>query len=322
MPRRFHNHGGGSQEALKYGVPRPILPPLDPCKHALVFTQGSDRHCEERLLRNMEDQKRRQVEYHEREHYDARRPRRAEETNPLIAWLNRYRLVEMTEAIGVSLAGKTVLSVCGGDGEEADFLYLRGAKVTMIDLSREGVEAARVRNPLLVCLCMDAEALAFRDSSFDWVIVREGLHHLARPVKGLYEMERVAREGFAFLEGQDSLIVRLLVWLGLGEAVDPAGGYVYRFSRREIQKIFACVQTLDAWRILTAWMPYGSDFLKNFPMMRHLVNPIINHPVFLRILSCASVRRLLNAIFRTIQFIVGRWGNCLVVVAWKKRPPA
>ncbi len=266
----------------------------------------------------MEDQKRHQVEYHEREHYKASLPRHAEDTNPLIAWLNNYRLNKMMQVIGTSLAGKSVLSVCGGDGEEADFLAHKGARVTMIDLSPAGVEAARARNSSLFCLCMDAEELEFPDRSFDWVIVREGLHHLARPVKGLYELERVSREGFAFLEGQDSLIVRLLVRLGIGEATDPAGGYVYRFSRREIHKIFASVQTVATWRIVTAWMPYGSDVLKCYPFVRRLVYPVINHPVILRVLSGRSGRRALKSLFHAFQFLTGRWGNCLIVVAWKR----
>jgi len=53
-------------------------------------------------------------------------------------------------------------------------------------LSAAAVEAARLRNPALRCLVLDAESLSFADQSFDWAIVREGLHHLARPLKGLY----------------------------------------------------------------------------------------------------------------------------------------
>lgn len=64
---------------------------------------------------------------------------------------------------------------------------------------------------------MDAEVLTFADASFDWVIVRDGLHHLARPLKGFYEAERVSREGFVILECQDSLAVRFLSVLGIAE---------------------------------------------------------------------------------------------------------
>src|SRR2546427_353109 len=141
-------------------------------------------------------QKKRQVEYHEREHYRLGNPRQADNANPLIASLNTYRLRKLLQMIGAPLHGKSVLSVCGGDGDEADFLQREGALVTTTDLSTVAVETARVRNPAIRSMRMDSEMLAFADASFDWVIVRDGLHHLPRPLKGLYEMERVAREGF------------------------------------------------------------------------------------------------------------------------------
>src|SRR5260370_17273201 len=95
----------------------------------------------------MEDQKSRQVEYHEREHYRAGHPRQADNSNPLIASLNTYRLRKMVDMIGTSLDGKSVLSVSGGDGDEADFLRCQGALVTMTDLSTVAFEAARIRHP-------------------------------------------------------------------------------------------------------------------------------------------------------------------------------
>ena len=257
----------------------------------------------------MEDQKRRQVEYHEREHFCAREPRRADNCNPLVAWLNGYRLRKMVEMIGVPLAGKSVLCVCGGDGEEADLLQRLGAVVTTTDLSAAGVEAARVRNPALRCLRMDAESLAFADGSFDWAMVRDGLHHLARPVKGLYELERISREGFAILEGQDSWLVRMLVKLRLGENWDPAGGYVYRFGRRELYKILSSVQTVSRWQIFTAWLPPGSDAVKHFSVAMRFVNPAVNQPFIYRLLTSKPGRYMLKAVFHGVQRAAGRWGS-------------
>src|ERR1051325_6569019 len=229
----------------------------------------------------MEDQKKRQVEYHEREHYRAGQPRQADNRNPLIASLNTYRLRKMMEIIGTSLNGKSVLSVSGGDGDEADFLQRQGAIVTMTDLSPVAVETASVRNPAIRSMKMDSETLAFADGSFDWAIVRDGLHHLARPLKGLYELERVSREGFAILEGQDSLLDRLLVKLGLGENWAPAGGYTYRFTRRELQKLFDSVQTLSRWQIHTSWLPPGSDALNHFSVGMNFASPILDQPFML-----------------------------------------
>jgi ubiquinone/menaquinone biosynthesis C-methylase UbiE len=265
----------------------------------------------------MEPQKKRQVEYHKREFYSSGIPREPDNSNPLIAWLNSYRLCSMLKILDSSLSGKTVLSVCGGDGEEGHFFSLRGADVTVIDLCSPALEAAHRRNSRLRCLCMDAESLAFADNSFDWVVVREGLHHLARPVKALYEMERVSRVGFAIMEGQGSRIVRILVKLGFGDDRDPAGGYVYRFSRREIEKIFSSVQTVDRWRIQTAWIPFGSDMLKYHNYIR-LLYPVLNHPLVLRILTSRPGKRVLKILFLGLNLLIGRWGNSFIIVAWKK----
>ena len=266
----------------------------------------------------MEGQKRRQVKYHESEHYSRLAPRRADNSNPLVAWLNNYRLHKMTEMIGMPLAGKTVLSVCGGDGEEADFVQRLGARVTMIDLSPVAVEAAQLRNSAVDCRCMDAERLQFADASFDWAMVREGLHHLARPIQGLYEMDRVSREGFVLMEGQDSPVVRLLSKIGIAENWDPSGGYVYRFSRREIHKIFASLQTLREFRIHTAWLPYGNDVLRYFPMFRRFFYPAINSPIVLHVIASKPGRYLLQGAFASLTHLIGRWGNSLIVVARKQ----
>ncbi len=266
----------------------------------------------------MDSQKHRQVEYHDREHYGSGAPRHADNGNPLIAWLNSYRIRKMLDMIGTPLSGKTVLCVCGGDGEEADFLQKLGARVTTTDLSAQATRAAQLRNPALHCIEMDAESLGFADCSFDWTIVRDGLHHLARPIKGLYELERMSREGFAILEGQDSIPVRLLAKIGLAETWDPAGGYVYRFSRREIQKVFAAVQTVASYSIHTVWLPFGNDVLRFFPSFRQFVFPIINHPSVLRTLSSKPGRQLLKCGFGFLNFLVGHWGNSLIVVARKR----
>jgi SAM-dependent methyltransferase len=221
------------------------------------------------------------------------------------------------EMIGSDLTGKTVLAVCGGDGDEADFLQRQGAIVTMTELSTVGLEAARVRNPALRCLRMDSEMLGFADRTFDWAIVRDGLHHLARPLKGLYELERVCREGFAIVEGQDSWAVRLLVKLGLGEDWDPAGGYVYRFGRRELEKVFSSVQTVSRWNIHTAWLPPGSDAVRHFPEGMQFAEPVLKQSLILRALSSDTGRALLNVAVKCVHIVAGRWGNSLIVVAWK-----
>jgi SAM-dependent methyltransferase len=265
----------------------------------------------------METQKRRQIEYHEKEHYRVREPRIVDNSHPYVEWLNNYRLRTASHMMRVDLSGKTVLSVCGGDGQEAEFFLRQGANVTVIDLSTVALGNARSRNSGMFCACADAESLAFGDRSFDWVIVRDGLHHLARPIKGFYELERVSREGFVILEGQDSLPVRFLSLLGIAENWDPAGGYVYRFTRREFRKIFSSMQTVNDWKIHTAWLPFGSDLLRHVPPFRRFVYPVIRQPFISRVLAARPARAVFRNLFQIATAAAGRWGNSLIVVARK-----
>jgi SAM-dependent methyltransferase len=267
----------------------------------------------------METQKRRQVEYHEKEHYRISEPRAIDNSHPYVAWLNNCRLNKAAQMMHVSLEGKTILTVCGGDGQEADFFQRLGARVTVIDLSTVALQAARLRNPALECICMDAESLNFADGSFDWAIVRDGLHHLARPLKGFYELERVSREGFAILEAQDSIPIRLLSVLGIAENWDPAGGYVYRFTRREIRKLFSSMQSVPECQIHTAWLPFGSDVLALFPAFRRFVYPAMQHPLILSFLASRPVKAAFKSAYGIFAFVAGHWGNSLIVVAHKGR---
>jgi SAM-dependent methyltransferase len=262
-------------------------------------------------------QKKRQVAYHEAQHYTADSPRHPGNSHPAIAWLNTYRLRRGLSLTGESLAGQRVLSVCGGDGLEAEYLRRRGARVTMVDLSPAGVAAARARHPELRAQVMDAERLSFADGSFDWPVVLDGLHHLSRPLQGLYEMERVARRGLLVLEAQDSWPVRCMVRLGLADAWDPAGGYVYRFTRREMQKIFNSLQTAATIQIRSAWLPPGSDVLRYCPLVSRWIYPLLNHRFLRPLVVSRAGRRLLKAGYGLFNGLFGRWGNALIMVVRK-----
>lgn len=103
----------------------------------------------------------------------------------------------------------------------------------------------------------DAENLSYSDGEFDWVIEHNGIHHCASPHRAVLEMCRVAKRGIVFFEPYDNLVTRIGVRLGFGQefehaAVYYSGGsklgglrnteipnYVYRWTRREIQKTVA-----------------------------------------------------------------------------------
>src|SRR5208282_3906252 len=88
----------------------------------------------------------------------------------------------------------------------------------------------------------NAECLNFPSRSFDIVFCKEGLHHLARPTLGLYEMLRTCKRAAVFIEGYDGWLNRQLEALGLSSIYedDQLGNigyrrnYVFRWSRANL----------------------------------------------------------------------------------------
>ena len=90
----------------------------------------------------------------------------------------------------------------------------------------------------------NAECLDFETQSFDLVYCKEGLHHLARPILGFYEMLRVCRRGAIFIEPNHTWINRLLQAAHLSSSYERrqinAGrheNFVFRFTPDMLVKL-------------------------------------------------------------------------------------
>ncbi|MDN5869244.1 MAG: class I SAM-dependent methyltransferase [Nitrococcus sp.] len=91
----------------------------------------------------------------------------------------------------------------------------------------------------------NSERLSIAARSFDLVICKEGLHHLARPVLGMYEMLRLTRDAVIIIEPFDTFLGNVLEILGMSSVyeqappgnVDSRPNYVYRWSRRSLAAI-------------------------------------------------------------------------------------
>lgn len=141
----------------------------------------------------------------------------------------------------------SVLIVCAGkfDQEVMDAIGFRNYLMT----SMHEEAGSSLRNYKKE----DVERLSFADNSYDNVIVNAGLHHCHSPHRALGEMYRVAKKNVVLFESQDSFIIRVFSRLGLAfdyelDAVihnafksggvnnTPIPNYVYRWTRREIEK--------------------------------------------------------------------------------------
>ena len=84
----------------------------------------------------------------------------------------------------------------------------------------------------------NAEALTYPSRSYDLVFCKEGLHHLARPVLGVYEMLRVCRRTVIFIEPYRTIAGNVLERIGLGSVYETnqhrnlhfRDNYVFRFN--------------------------------------------------------------------------------------------
>lgn len=102
-------------------------------------------------------------------------------------------------------------------------------------------------SPALRYELANAEALPYPSASFDLVLGKEVLHHLARPVQGLYEMLRVCRRRAVFVEPWQCAGLAALDRLGLttrferGQQGNLAtrDNHVHRFDRRQLDALLA-----------------------------------------------------------------------------------
>jgi SAM-dependent methyltransferase len=142
----------------------------------------------------------------------------------------------------------SILLACGGVGGEATFFANKGfSDVTNSDFSENALALCRQRDPRLKTAQIDAESINLPDSSFDWVIVQDGLHHLPRPVLGLNEMIRVARRGVIVLEPHRGLSAKLLgrEW----ERLDSAVNYVFRWDQSLFRQVILS-QLLESPKVI------------------------------------------------------------------------
>jgi SAM-dependent methyltransferase len=78
----------------------------------------------------------------------------------------------------------------------------------------------------------DMGNLTFEEGAFDFVFIKESLHHMSMPYKGLYEMFRVAKKGVILIEpsGDNEYQYHF-------NNYEPTGNYMFGFSSHELIKI-------------------------------------------------------------------------------------
>ncbi len=108
------------------------------------------------------------------------------------------------------------------------------------------------------------ENLSAKNESFDLVFCKESLHHLSRPVLGLYEMLRVCKKAAVFIEPNETFLGNLLEKIGLSSVYEKnqqgnlrgRDNYVYRWSKRDLAKLLRSYYLESGWELYltTCWL--------------------------------------------------------------------
>ncbi len=144
----------------------------------------------------------------------------------------------------------SALSICSYESEALFFSKFPFERivVTGINQPNETIKKHIAEDSRLSYKIENAECLTYDDRSFDLVFCKEGLHHLARPILGLYEMLRVCKRAVIVIEPHDTWVGRILEKLHLstiyerGEYEQKANienrdNYVFRFNRTTLESI-------------------------------------------------------------------------------------
>jgi ubiquinone/menaquinone biosynthesis C-methylase UbiE len=143
-----------------------------------------------------------------------------------------------------------------GDGRyglDAHFLEQNGADVTATDIADGLLAQAKEAGIIKRFQKENAEMLSFASDAFDFAYCKESCHHFPQPMKALYEMLRVAKTAAILIEPQDfqiphgfiptlsrlakDLLKRALGRENKGHEFEKVGNFVYKISRREIEKV-------------------------------------------------------------------------------------
>jgi len=152
---------------------------------------------------------------------------------------------------------KSIL-VLGASSDEASLFHkLQFKKITLSNLDLAQLKGAEKYNFKKIKIDF-RNLFKLENNSYDYVAVHASIHHTSKPHNTLLEMYRIAKHGILIIESNDSFIMRLSVKLNFSEDFEKSavnesnygGGvdesnvpnYVYRWTEREVKKLFYSYQ--------------------------------------------------------------------------------
>ncbi len=141
----------------------------------------------------------------------------------------------------------------GRYGKDAQYIRGKGIKALATDITDTLLKEALESGLIETYRQENSESLSFADREFDFAFCKESYHHFPRPMIALYEMLRVAKKGVVLIEPTDTYITSSIFEVPLRNLknfikmnlrkrsmlhdFEESGNYLYRISRREIEKL-------------------------------------------------------------------------------------
>ncbi len=143
------------------------------------------------------------------------------------------------EALEMVEKGQKVLDIACGDGLLLRALAQKGAVVSGVDISEEGVKKCTEKGLDVSVVDIATESLPFPDRTFDTVIMLDVLEHLYAPEDLLVEAVRVSKKYIIIsVPNFNSLPARLQVLFGkVPENNRPNKGHVFWFTYDNLMRM-------------------------------------------------------------------------------------
>ena len=234
--------------------------------------------------------------------FEIERPRN---TGKLYSFFINYKFASGLKALKGPFPGRLILDLCCGSGMGSEIYANRGMRVIGVDYSLDCIKRARIRAERYRFsanfLVSDGQQLPFKERSFDYVAVHDGLHHLREPCKAVREMCRVAQRGILVIEPGKSLATSLAIRLGISLEYE-GDDFVYRLNECEVKQ----------WLMGTT---FGKLNMRRYAMYYpHKPNRLF------RLFDSLFLFAVARAGFFVFNFILGKFGNKLQAVAFRPQP--
>lgn len=205
--------------------------------------------------------------------------------------LDKWRHYRMLDPIKAFISkNSTWLTIGDGRfGTEAHYIEKHGGRAHASDINIELLEKSKEMGFITEYSAQNAENLLFESNKFDYVLIKEAVHHFEKPWKGLYEAFRVAKKGVILIEPNDNdpfksglrkkLFNSFKFWIKFflkrspnkySYTFEEVGNFVYSLNNRELEKfILGMNHNHYAYKQLNDYYYQGVEFVKvDFPHLK------------------------------------------------------